>query len=116
MKLSELVEKFKEDIYIDDGSCGDISFDISESSHGYYHISMDEAEGKSPYSCKYRIMVNEKDEKVALVTIDGKKWDNKLILGGLYGFDAFMFKVYSAGMTVEKDVDQVDTHYGHDED
>jgi hypothetical protein len=117
MKLSELVDKFKEHelSHKDEDESGDISFYCKKSSYDYTHISMDESERQQEYSCKYRIMIN-KEGKMAMVQIDDKKWENKLILGGLYGFEAFLFKAYTAGTIItDLDPEDVETHWGHDE-
>ena len=117
MKLSELMNKFKEHITEQKDGEGNISFHCkgsSVTSLDYKHISFDEDEGKSEYGCTFRLMLNEKRE-ICSVSIDGKEFKEKLILGGLYGFEAFLFKAYSFGMIIEIDTEDIDTYYGRNE-
>jgi hypothetical protein len=115
MKLSELIEKFKESCEDDDAH--DISFHY-ESDGDFVRIYFDEEEGKKDHSCDYRLYIY----KGELTNIKIKDWSGKIsfkdprpLSKSLYGFDAFLFRFYSWGSTLVLDEDRVDTHIGYGE-
>ncbi len=102
-KLSEIIEKFKDDEVIPDdhGESGEISFNCEQSDYGTYHISFDKDEDKAKrYACKYRLMIDGKTKKLYAPTIDGIGIHPMSEGGGLYGFDLFLFKLYAMGCTI----------------
>jgi hypothetical protein len=112
IKLSKLMEEFVKDIIAndEDRTDGEFSFHLEDVSHGSQWLHFDAEEGKQKYSCAYRMLLH-KDGKPALIEINGKSFDKKLSLGGLYGFDALLFKMYSVGTIIEIDEDRVETSW-----
>jgi hypothetical protein len=115
-KLSELINEFKEDVLSDDSDYGgrEISFHVDRRYSSIY-IAFDKDDDKSEYSCQYRICADS-EGSVSSVNIDGKKFDNKVIMGGLYGFDKTLFKIYAAGAKIIIDDGDVDIEYGSSEE
>jgi len=111
IKISELVDKFKEDL--DDEEQGhNITF-ITSDSHGFTHVGFDKEEGKREYLCDIRLMIN--NNKICNVHLDRKELKSNMILGGLYGFEGELFKLYSRGTFIEMDLDEVDTYIHENE-
>lgn len=103
--LSELVEACKgedckEEWEHDEGDC--IALIIDGNEDGYKHIYLDVDENTSKYSCDYQLDL-DKDGKVYSVKLKGKELNKDKILGGLYGLDKLLFKIYSSGAKVVMD-------------
>lgn len=93
--LSEIIEKFIDDIDKEDldyEEYQDITL-IIEDSDSFKYIYLDESEDVAKYRCKYRIAIY--DEKIFSINIENKELDHKKVLGGLYGFEALLFKLYA---------------------
>jgi len=110
IKISELIEKFIDNIDKDD-SYGEISFHHETSKYKSRYIYFDEDPDKTKYQCTYKLWYDD-NGKIHNIEIDGKDFNKKLILGGLYGFDALLFKMYSISTKIIDDVDDVCTNYG----
>lgn len=110
-KLSELIEKLKNDAleYEDDLRGEEMSFHIEPGSSLTF-ISFDKEPDKHRYECKYRISV-DKEGKLISVKIGGMEFKNNVIMGGLYGIEATLFKMYTQGSKLIIDEDEVDTYY-----
>lgn len=115
-KLSELIEEFKKDVLSDDSDYGgrEISFHVKRE-YGSIYISFDRDDDKSEYRCQYRIWA-DKDGSIVTIKIDDKTFDNKAIMGGLWGFDKTLFKIYAAGTKIIIDDGDVDIEYEECED
>lgn len=111
-RLSELIAEFKQDVLEDDDDYegGEISFHIDKGALTF--ISFDKDSGKGHYACDYNLTIDE-NGTMTRADIDGKKLDNRLIMGGLYGLDKTLFKIYSTGAKVVIDDDNVDIEYGY---
>ncbi|MCC5465564.1 hypothetical protein [Pelosinus baikalensis] len=116
-KLSELIKKMKEESNeYGDHNGEEISFHIDSDRRILTFISFDEEDGQSEYECKYRLSVS-KDGKVTSVKIGNKELKNSVIMGGLYGLDETLFKIYASGAKLIIDEDDVNLEYGYgDED
>jgi hypothetical protein len=112
-KLSEIINAFKQDVLSDDSAYegNEISFHVEKWSYGV-HIAFDKDSDKGRYSCDYQIGIDS-NGKMTRADIDGKKFDNKIIMGGLYGFDETLFKIYASGAKVIIDDNDVDIEYGY---
>jgi hypothetical protein len=115
MKLSELIEKFKEDC--EDDESHDISFHF-ERSGDFVRIYFDKDADKSEYSCDYRLYLY----KGELTNIQIRDYRGKIsfkdprpLSHSLHGFDAFLFRLYSWGSELILDENRVDTHVGRGE-
>jgi len=115
-KLSELIEEFKEDVLSDDSdySGREISFHVKRE-YGSIYISFDRDDDKSEYRCQYRIWA-EKDGSITTIKINDKEFNNKVIMGGLWGFDKTLFKIYSTGTKIIIDDGDVDIQFEECED
>ena len=112
-KLSDLVEKMKESANeYGDHNGEEISFHIDSDRKVLTFISFDEKEGKSEYECKYRLSV-DKDGKVTSVKIADKQFKNNVIMGGLYGLEEVLFKLYASGAKLLVDDDDIEIEYGY---
>lgn len=102
-KLSEIIEKIKEGINQDDVNYDDrMTLIIEPTSGGYCHIYIDEEEKDYKYSCDYQINI-DKEGKPYSITLRDETLDTRKILGGLYGADALLFKIYGAGSKIVLD-------------
>ena len=112
MKLSELIDKFKEGS--DDTESRDISFHCEEDGD-FVHIYFDEESDKRAAVCDYKVFLY----KGELKNIQIKNWSGKIsfknptpLHQSLHGFDAFLFRFYTWGSELIVDDDHVDTHIG----
>ncbi len=111
-KLSEIIEKFKEEEVIPDNrdSSGEIELITEVSEYGTIYIAFDKDNTKKNhrYLCKYRLMIDSKTKKLYSPSIDDKIAHPIKECGGLCGFDLFLFKLYATNCTIECDIDNID--------
>ncbi|MNB92491.1 hypothetical protein D3C75_395950 [compost metagenome] len=97
-KLSELIkEMVGDDLELNELSyeeVEEISVHIDKSSYGNTYIYMDPEADKSQYRCKYMIAIEE-DGTVWRAEVKDKAFDNRVIMGGLYGVEAKLFKMWT---------------------
>lgn len=120
-KLSEIIEKMKNEENSDNDKAGDsISFHYDDSFSLGIHVYFDPEENERQYGCKYFFYIS-RDEKnknsghISSLKIDNKELTNKQILNGFYGFDKFLFQLYATGATIIADHGNVDEDYGYDD-
>ncbi len=113
MKMTDLMNKFKENLMEDGNEYGDITFihNCQNGEKGPYWIYFDECSDVDKYKCKYNIMIGCAND-VSIFEINGKECDTTSRFGGLYGFDALLFKLYSVGTVIENDCEDVTYEYG----
>lgn len=116
-KLSDLINKMKEDTIEDDDDYygKEIAFYDDGDTRTLRFLSFDPDEDNSKYGCKYRISVDT-EGKLSSVKIDGKEFNNKVIMGGLYGIEETLFKIYTNGSKLIVDSDEIDVEYGYEHD
>ncbi|WP_332276236.1 hypothetical protein [Bacillus subtilis] len=68
---------------------------IVEDKYGSKYVYIDPEEDKDWFNCKYRLVLNKDDLTVDRAEIDEKSFDNKVIMGGLYGVDKSIFKMWT---------------------
>lgn len=115
-KLSELIKELKDDATSyssEDWGGKEISFHDDGDSRTLRFIYFDEEEDVRNYDCKYRIAVRP-DGTVTSVTIGGKEFNNKVIMGGLHGLEETMFKLYTSGAKLI--IDDIDVEYEGNDD
>jgi hypothetical protein len=113
-KVSEIIEKFKEDVYDpedEDTYEKDISFhanseEMSITGSVYQDIYFDERPDTQKYLCKYQIRFNP---EVWHMDIDGVDVD-KFSSIPRYGFDNFMYKLFTSKAKIILDEEYVDTY------
>jgi hypothetical protein len=96
-KLSDLVL----DMVKDDDKLNELDYDeykevtvIVDKKYSSVYIYMDPEEDKDWYRCKYQVTMDE-DGTVRHAEIGEKKFDNKVIMGGLYGLDKTLFQMWT---------------------
>lgn len=114
-KLSELIKEMVED----DLELNDLGYDeiseitvIVEEKYGSTYIYLDPEEDKSWHRCKYMISLNE-DGTVCRAETGDKKHDNRTIMGGMYGLDRTIFKLWTHGSKVI--IDDYETEFSNPE-
>lgn len=114
-KLSELIKEMVEQ----DLELNELSYEemeeitvIVDSRYSSTYISIDPESDVSEYRCKYRLTLDE-DGTVRRAQISETSFDNKVIMGGLYGFDATLFKMWTRGAKVE--IDNYETEFSNPE-
>ena len=112
-KISEIIEKFIEHL-IDDGESGEIAFFCEDGrGDGYTDYYFDENNKTSKYSCTYKLRVNKKGVWAATTN---ENECSKMKTPFLYGFDSFMFLLFSTNANIINDSENVVTEYGNDYD
>ena len=116
-KLSEFVEKFGMScIEYDDYDLYE-GFEITaiyeNRNDGYFNLYLDMEEGKSSYSCKYKIMFNEKG--IWGLYIDNEDITIKQHNCMMYDFDRFLYQFYAQGCVVSE-IDSFDTYISGNKD
>jgi len=119
IKLSDLVEQFKESLDRYDQRDNRITCDVNTAGStgicpGYAHIYMDKESGKSRHGCGIQIDVTPTGEVFGL-KISGTDIKNTLFVGPHFGFERSLFQLYAGGTKILVDSDDVDDYYG-DED
>lgn len=115
-KLSEIIEKFKQDEIEDRNDGGEISLHVEKSSYGSTHISFDKEDGKRRYDCEFEMSLNTKTG-VAYSFRAGKynPHNGDLRTASLHGsFEKFLFRLYAQRVSIT--VDDCDTEYYYDND
>lgn len=96
-KLSELIKQMVEDELelekLDYDEIEKITV-LVETRYGSTYIYLDPAEDVSWHQCKFMIALNE-DGTVWRAEVKGKQFDNTVIMGGLYGVEAEIFKMWT---------------------
>jgi hypothetical protein len=113
-RLSEIIEKFKQEEIEDKSDGGEISLHIEKSTYGSIHISFDKEEGKRSYDCEYRMSLNTKTG-VPYSFNAGQYHVHRgdLRVESLHGaFEKFFFRLYAQQVTII--VDKCDTEYYYD--
>lgn len=85
---------------------------IVEDKHGLKYIYIDTEQDVKWYQCKYKIVL-DKDLTVSRAEIGDKSFDNKVIMGGLYGADATIFKMWTRKSKLV--IDSYDTSFTNPE-
>ena len=116
-KLSELVQEMKECAMDNSNNYWgqEISFYHSSMHDVLIFIRFDPEEYVEEYRCKYKLTVN-RDGTVNSIGIGGHEFNNGLIMGGLYGLDETLFKIYASGAKVIVDVENVSLQYDEREE
>lgn len=120
-KLSEIIQRFLEEEVIPDehGESGEIAFIYNKSSYGTIYVSFHKdnkldtlrGSGRERYNCKYRLMIDSGTKQLYSPNIDGMPTHPIKEMGGLYGFDLFLFKLYATKCTIDCDFDNIETEW-----
>ncbi len=114
MKLSELIERAIGEL---DEKPGEISFFCDEPGYpsSSYWVHFDDEYGKSKYKCKYSLLINNSGT-IAIARAEDLQLQEHKFMGGLYGIEAFLFRIYAAGTIIEKDPESVRTEWYEGDD
>lgn len=114
-KLSELIKEIVEQ----DCELNELDYEdykeitvIIEDKHGSKYVYIDPEEDQNWYNCKYRLTLDD-DMTVRRAEIGDKSFDNKVIMGGLYGADATIFKMWTRKSKLI--IDRYDTSFTNPE-
>ncbi len=99
--LSELIETLKNKSTIEEREYDDKITLFIEKDGSFIYIYMDDEEKDRKYDCDYQINISE--DKPYSIKLKGDEINTKKILGGLYGLDRLLFKIYSTGAKIELD-------------
>lgn len=86
---------------------------IEDAGGGYKHIYMDEEEKDRKYECDYQIHIDDEGKPYS-INLKGSEIDTKKIMGGLYGLDRLLFKIYSSGAKIVLDQGECDEDYKYE--
>lgn len=113
--LSELVKEMVED----ELKLEELSYEemeqitvIIQEKYGTKYVYMDPKEDIEWYQCKYKISL-DKDLTVLRAEVSDKNFDNRVIMGGMYGLDATLFKMWSQKAKLV--IDDYETEFGNPE-
>lgn len=116
--LTEIIEKAKGDTTKEEYERDydeQVHLIIEKSSCGYKHIYLDneddEPDCKWDYS--YQIAI-DKEGKPYNIKFKGKEIDTKKIMGGLYGLDRLLFKIYASGAKIILDQGEDSDNYEYE--
>lgn len=113
-KISEIVEEFKKSVFDESDGVREITFIEEKSNYGYTHFFIDKDSDKEKYKCDIQIDIDE-EGIIYNSKIDGTDAE-RIKLKPLYGFDSFVFQLYSAKIKIINDINYVDTIYSPHED
>src|SRR3712207_163105 len=103
--LTEIIEELKGEDYRNEWECDEddkVALIIENSGNGYKHIYLNEEEKSNKYSYDYQIDLDN-DGKPYAIKLKGNEINTKKILGGLYGLDKLLFKIYAHGSKIVLD-------------
>jgi len=123
--LTEIIEKAKEDTTKEEYERDydeQIKLIIEKSSGGYKRIYLDNEDEEPDYKWQYgyHISIDEKGKPYS-IKFKGEEIDTKKIMGGLYGLDKLLFKIYASGAKIildkgeEVDDYEYDLYYTHED-
>lgn len=121
--LTEIIEKLKGESTKEEWEFDydeKISLIIEDGGSGYKHIYLDEEEKDRKYSYDYQIDLDN-DGKPYSIKLRDEEINPKKILGGLYGLEKLLFKIYASGSKIILDqgnnVDDYDyeLYYRHED-
>jgi hypothetical protein len=92
--LEKLVNDFIE-AHKEDRQGQEFTLLIERESYGFTYVCFDEDEGKSKYSCDFRIGIT-KDGEVFSLQLGGKDVSKTLFVGPIYGFERDLYQLYAA--------------------
>lgn len=119
--LSEIIEKLKgesskEEYEYDYGE--KVELKIEDGGSGYKRIYLDEEEKGYKHDCDYQIAI-DKEGKPYSIKLKGDELNTKKIIGGLYGLEELLFKIYAGGAKIVldngNDVDDYDLYYRYED-
>lgn len=122
IKLSELVNKMKHFMLEHGNAYADgteFTFIVKRENDDYFtYIALDPKPGKTFYQCEYRIGVTNREGSIFTAYVADRSFNSREVMNGLYGFEAYLFKLYAHKTIIIMDEEDVNTYYpdGDEED
>lgn len=105
--LTEIIEKAKDDTTKEEYERDydeQVHLIIEKSSCGFKHIYIDNEDEEPNYKWSYAYQIDIDEEgKPYSIKLKGKEIDTKKIMGGLFGLDNLLFKIYASGAKIVLD-------------
>ncbi len=98
-KLSEIIELIRSEDDEGEKDSDDMITLFIEKSGSYCYIYIDGGEEDNRYDCAYQIDIDGEGKPYS-VKLNSEEINPKKILGGLYGVDALLFKIYASGAKI----------------
>ncbi len=118
--LSEIIEKLKGESFKEEWEYDEdekVAIFIKGEKDGYKHIYLNEDDTDREWSCDYQIDINEEGKPYS-IKLKGNEINKNKILGGLYGLDELLFKIYAHGSKIVldngMDPEDYDVYYRED--
>lgn len=119
--LSEIIEKLKGESSKEEYEFSydeKVELKIEDGGSGYKRIYLDEEEKDYKHDCDYQIAIN-KEGKPYSIKLKGNEINTKKIMGGLYGLEELLFKIYASGAKIVldngNDPEDYDLYYTHED-
>lgn len=97
------------------GAWGRPTLIVESSQYSSRWLYMDPKSGLDKYGCAIHALVRDEDGTVASLRISGKDVSKTLFAGSLYEFEADLFRLYTAKVPIEFDVEDADDIYIEDD-
>lgn len=105
--LTEIIEKAKDDTTKEEYERDydeQVYLIIEKSSYGYKHIYLDNEDDEPENKWRYGYQIDiDKEGKPYSIKFKGQEINTKKIMGGLYGLDKLLFKIYASGAKIVLD-------------
>jgi hypothetical protein len=105
--LTEIIEKAKGDTTKEEYERDydeQVHLIIEKSSYGYKHIYLDNEDDEPENKWNYGYQMDiDKEGKPYSIKLRGQEINTKKIMGGLYGLDEILFKIYASGAKIVLD-------------
>ena len=102
--LTEIIEKAKDDTTKEEYERDydeQVHLIIKKSSCGFKHIYIDNEDEEPNYKWSYAYQIDiDEDGKPYSIKFKGQEIDTQKIMGGLYGLDNLLFKIYASGAKI----------------
>lgn len=110
IKLSKLIEEFKEWAAHEHGTSDRCTIIFEESCYVSRWLYLDKEHGKKTYECQFSMLIPDKDgaggtcattgATPSICRIKGRDPKQTFVLGTLYGFEKTLFQMYAAGTKI----------------
>lgn len=100
--LSEIIEKLKGESLKEEYEFDydeKVELKIENGSSGYKRIYLDEEEKSYNHDCDYQIAIDNEGKPYS-IKLKGDEINTKKIMGGLYGLEELLFKIYASGAKI----------------
>lgn len=107
IKLSKLIEEFKEWAGHEHGADDQCTIIFEKSSYHSRWLYLDKDRGKKWTECRFSMLIPDGDDTVgkapSIFKFEGRDPKQTILLGKLYGFEKTLFQMYAAGTKIVVD-------------